>query len=330
MPSVAINDLDIRGNDLVAATRGPIDLDARRHLAAAADECSDEWRPARVVQAGGRDAAAHAADPTAPPAGLYVDYYLGAGDRRGDDSTSLDASRPRRARVRRARRPTPPIAGSPVERPLATTAGHHRVAWNLRVDPPPSPHHRFARLAPHALRERSGRSRRPARAAGHLPRAADGRRPSVHAAARRSRRPVAAGCDRRRRAAAVRLAMKTYDAMQVAHRAFLQLARSARRLKPLLVVAGPGFRGAGHADLDTRAGRYRRQRLDGPGDSRRRRRGGTGRMRRRKGSTRTSCRRSRSRSARTTTIRRRSSGRAFNNVDHAPAFAILGTSSAIC
>ena len=36
----------------------------------------------------------------------------------------------------------------PVRRPLSAAAGHHRVGWNLRVDPPPARKHQYAHFAP--------------------------------------------------------------------------------------------------------------------------------------------------------------------------------------
>ena len=117
---------------------------------------------------------------------------------------------------------------------LATSPGHHRVSWNLRFDPPPSPHHRYAQFA-RALFE-------------HAPADPDG--PPVPAGTYRLRLtiagrtftqsllvrndPHASAADLQVQRRQFDLAMKSYRAMEIAHRGFLQLAQVRQPLKTLM------------------------------------------------------------------------------------------------
>jgi hypothetical protein len=251
MPPVAINDLDIRGNDLVAATQGRSiwtleDISPLRQVSAATvATAATLFKPADAVSA--------YPGPEGPGLlrnGLYVDYYLGAGTAGEIRLEILDAS----GRVVHAVTSAAPDASDrwlAVERPLAMTAGHHRIEWDLRFDPPPSPHHRFARLA------RTLFENVPADPEG--PRVLPGTfRVRLTAGGQSYTQPLVVRADPSLPAATVdaerqqfALAMKTYDAMQVAHRAFLQLARLRAGLKPLVASADSDL-AALATDLDTR------------------------------------------------------------------------------
>ena len=145
MPAVAINDLDIRGNDLVAATQGrsiwilddisPLRQSSATTASAAARCCSSRRMPSLT--------------PVQTRVGVdfvHLDYYLGASATGDVTLEVLDAT----GRVVHRDQSAPPDATDrwlPVTRPLPASPGHHRVVWNLRLDPPPAPHHRFAQLA---------------------------------------------------------------------------------------------------------------------------------------------------------------------------------------
>ena len=187
MPSVAINDLDIRGNDLVAATQGrsiwqlddisPLRQLTRRGIGRGAIL----FKPA--------DGVLVKPDPQPRrPGRVNLDYYLGAPPAGDVTLEILDAG----GRVVHAA--TSAVADSadrwlPVTRPLSATPGHHRVVWNLRLDPPPAQHHRYAHFAPALFEE----CRRIPMVPSCLPGSyrvrltAAGR--DVHAAARRPQRP---------------------------------------------------------------------------------------------------------------------------------------------
>jgi hypothetical protein len=224
MPSVAINDLDIRGNNLVAATQG--------RSVWQLDDISP-LRQAGAVSASGPAMLFKPAE--AFPPGVHLDYFL-SGPPKGDVTLEiLDAG----GRVVHA-------AGSAhsdaidrwlsVMRPLSVAPGHHRVSWNLRLDPPPAQQHRFAHFAPSLFAE--------------IPADPDG--PSVLPGAYRVRltvagtaytQPLVVHNDPRVGEAPAMLlaqrrqfdlAMKIYDAMRTAHREFTQLSRARAALRPLL------------------------------------------------------------------------------------------------
>ena len=138
-------------------------------------------------------------------------------------------------------------------RPLSAAPGHHRVVWNLRLDPPPAQKHRYAQFA-RALFEDT-----PADPDGPLVLAGSYRvkltvagatytQPLVvHNDPRVGEAPATLAAQRRQ----FDLAMKMYDAMQIAHREFVQLARVRAQLRPLLTSPDPQV-ALSAADLDAR------------------------------------------------------------------------------
>jgi hypothetical protein len=257
MPPVAINDLDIRGDDLVAGTQGRSTwalaniTPLRQVSVSSAGAPAILFKPADAVvrSAGSSDPA----DPGSKDPGLllYIDYYL----RASSGPVTLDVLDAAGRVVHTTTSAAPDAADRwlPVDRPLAATAGHHRVEWDLRFDPPPSPHHRFAQLArniyenvpadPEGPRVLPGNYRVRLTAAGQ-----SYTQPLV-VRADPSLSPAALDIERQQFA----LAMKAYDAMQASHRAFLQLTRLRAGLKPLLASADPDI-AALATDLDTRLG----------------------------------------------------------------------------
>jgi len=236
MPGVAINDLDIRGNDLVAATQGRSiwtleDISPLRQIgAASAASAAILFRPADAVlprQDSGADASS---------AGLHLDYYIGAlpGGQATDVTLEILDAAGRVVHAATSAAPDLTDRWLPVTPTLSAAPGHHRVVWNLRVDPPSSPHHRFAHFARSLFAE--------------MPADPDG--PQVPAGAYQLRlavgtktyaQPLVVRNDPRIPPTALQaerqqfdLAMKAYDAMGIAHRGFLQLARVRAGLKPLL------------------------------------------------------------------------------------------------
>ena len=255
MPVVRINDLDIRGSDLVAATQGrstwalaAMSL-LRQVSAASASAAAMLFAPADAI------AAPHDVGTDASTTGIALDYYLGAAANGPVALAVTDASG---RVVHRATSDAPDATDRwlPVTRPLAATPGHHRVTWNLRVDPPPSPHHRFAQLA------RTLFESVPADPDG--PRVLPGTyRVTLDAGGRTYSQPLVVGADPASTpelAAARRqefdLAMKVYDAMVRAHQGFLQLERARDRITPLLassdqdLAALAAYLDAGLAVLD--------------------------------------------------------------------------------
>jgi hypothetical protein len=242
MPAVAINDLDIRGNDLVAATQG-------RSIWTLGD-----ISPLRQIDHASASAAALLFKPLdavlGPEASVDLDYALDAPATGPVMLDVLDSA----GRVIHSASSVPSDPADrwlPVTLPLAATPGHHRVVWRLRFDPPPSPNHRFAQLA-RSLYE-------------HLPANPDG--PQVLAGSYRVRLTVAgreyiqplvvrnavsatpASLETRRQQ--FDLAMKAYDAMNSSHRAFLQLKRVRSQIAQLLTSADLDIAGAA-TDLDAR------------------------------------------------------------------------------
>lgn len=227
MPSVAINDLEIRGNNLIAATKGRStwmleDISPLRQLTAAMTAATlTLFKPADAI---------------ATSDVVFLDYLIRGASRGSTDVRLevLDAS----GRVVHAVTSAAPDRSDrwlPVSRPLSAAPGHHRVAWNLRFDPPPSPDHKYAQAAPSIFLE--------------IPPEPDG--PRVIAGTYRVRltsgavsqvQPLVVRNDPKTPAADVQmarqkfqLAMKSYDAMQMSHRAFLQTTRLRDRLRPLLL-----------------------------------------------------------------------------------------------
>lgn len=241
MPTVAINDLDIRGNNLVAATQGRSvwqldDISPLRQLTAAVSPAAAFlFKP---VDAVGSD-------------GVNLDYYLGPPG--GEVTLEVLDGAGRVIHAATSARADATDRWLPVTRPLPATPGHHRVVWNLRLDPPPAFQHKFAHFAPELFAE--------------IPADPDG--PSVLPGSYRVRltvagtafmQPLVVRDDPRSGAGPAALAarrqqfdlgMKTYDAMRVAHREFVQMSRLRAQLRPLLTSADAQV-GASAADLNAR------------------------------------------------------------------------------
>ncbi|HUL74664.1 MAG TPA: hypothetical protein VLT86_16255 [Vicinamibacterales bacterium] len=240
MPAVAINDLDIRGDDLVAATQG-------RSI-----WMLDDISPLRQVTAASASAPAMLYTPAAAVArsdGVYLDYYLGAPPT-GEITLQVSDAAGRVVHAAGSAAMNGDDRWLPVARPLPDGPGHHRVAWNLRFDPPPSPHHRFARLAPALVDDPSDPDGPRVLAGSYRVTLVVGGRTYTQPLVVRddpASTPEAREAARRRFA----LAMQAYDAMQSAHRGFLQLARARPPIKALAASPDPDLASAA-ADLDAR------------------------------------------------------------------------------
>jgi hypothetical protein len=251
MPAVAINDLDLRGTTLVAATQGRSiwvleDISLLRQLSA-----STAASPAMLFKPA--DATLPRVDSTtdgigAP--GVYLDYYLGPSTGAAVTLEVLDAA----GRVVHHAQSAATDAGDrwlPVARALPASPGHHRVVWNLRFDPPPSPHHRFAQFARALFEDTPAEPDGPLVLAGaYRVRLTAGGRSYVQPMAVRDDAGATPGYLQARRRQ-FDLAMQAYEAMQVAHRGFLQLAQARAAIRPLLASADPDLAKAA-TDLDTR------------------------------------------------------------------------------
>ncbi len=242
LPSVGINDLDIRGNDLVAATQGRSiwtlgDISPLRQIDRASDSAAALlFKPADAVLKPGAD--------------VDLDYYLGASPVGGVTLDVLDPA----GRVVHSASSAPPDATDrwlPVARPLATTVGHHRATWTLRFDPPPSPNHRFAQLARSLYENLPPDPDGPLVLAGsyRVRLTAGGREYSQPLVVRNEPAATPASLEARRQQ--FDLAMRTDDAMQMSHRGFLQLRRVRDRIRPLLSSPDADLVAAA-ADLDAR------------------------------------------------------------------------------
>jgi len=257
LPSVSINDLDIRGNDLVAATEGRSvwvldDISPLRQLGAAtATAAATLFKPADVFLTTPNAGAEPA------PVGANLDYDLGVSPngevRLGDVSLEILDAGGRVVHAVSSATADPTDVWLPVVRPLSAAPGHHRIVWNLHVDPPPAEQHRYAQLA-RALFE-------------DTPADPDG--PQVLAGSYRVRltvrgqvysQPLIVRNDPHvdeapgAMAAARRqfdLAMKMDDAMRIAHRGFLELTRVRAALRPMLASTDPEV-ALTAADLDAR------------------------------------------------------------------------------
>jgi hypothetical protein len=249
MPGVAINDLDIQGNNLVAATQGRSiwtldDITPLRQISSTTEsEAALLFKPADSVLT---------ADEVAdrPPAGAYLDYYFRMAPAGAVTLEVLDASGRVVYSVSSAASNTTD-RWLPVMRPLPKTAGHHRVVWNLRVDPAPSPQHRFAQLARTLYENVPADPGGPQVLAGtYRVRLTAGRQVSVQPLiVRNDPATTPAQLDARRQQ--FDLAMKADDAMQASHRAFLQLVGVRRQLSSLAASPDPDLVAAA-ADLDAR------------------------------------------------------------------------------
>jgi hypothetical protein len=262
LPRAPVRDLVVHGHDLIAATSGRSmwvldDISPLRQLSASsAPAPAILFKPAEALRVN--------VDPTAnrpvapetgcaenPAPGVSLDYYLPA---TATGEVRLEIFDPSGRRVHTATsassgREDPWFA---VATPLVVTAGEHRVAWNLRMDPPPAHNHRYARLA---------------RALAETPPDPDGPlvlpglyRVALTVAGRTYTQPLIVGNDpgaggslqvmaslRRR----FDLALRICDAMTAAHRDFMELARVRAQVFPLLSAPDPDAAQAA-ADLDAR------------------------------------------------------------------------------
>jgi hypothetical protein len=252
LPRVAVNDLDIHGNDLVAATQGRSfwvldDISPLRQLSAAtASSAAILFKPADAVLVN-TDAGA---EPS--PAGANLDYYLGPSSSGEVRLEILDADG-RVVHAASSATASPIDLWLPVIRPLPAAPGHHRIVWNLRLDPPPAQHHRYAQLARILFEDTPADPDGPQVLAGSF-RVRLTVRGQVYSQPlivrddpRVGEAPEALAAERRQ----FDLAMKMYDAMQIAHRAFVQVARVRAELRPMLTSPDPEV-ALSAADLDAR------------------------------------------------------------------------------
>lgn len=161
MPRTAINDLAVKGHDLIAATQGRAlwvldDVTPLRHAAERAAGTAFLVPPAAVVRWGGnenRDTPLPPEMPTTPnpPAGAILDYYLPAAPR---GPVVLEIHDAAGALVRSFSSATPPQRPEAYRyfherwlRPLlgpGTKAGHNRFVWNLRLPQPKAPDYDYS------------------------------------------------------------------------------------------------------------------------------------------------------------------------------------------
>ena len=236
MPAVAITDLDIRGHDLVAATRGRSiwtldDITPLRQITdTTASAAAILFKPAEGVQ----------------PGRVFIDYYVG-GSARGVSMDIADASGRAIRTWKSGASSTDPWL--PATRPLETSAGGHRIAWTMRYDAPPSPHHRFAQLARPLFETLSPEPDGPRVLPGtYRVRLTIGGQVFTQPLVVRGAAGATATADERAR---FDLEIKADEAMQAAHRGFLQLHALRDRVKPLLSATDPDLALAA-ADLDTK------------------------------------------------------------------------------
>jgi hypothetical protein len=266
LPSVSVNDLDIHGNDLVAATQGRSvwvldDISPLRQLSAAtASAAAVLFKPADAVLIKPDIKLDAGPEPSAAVANL--DYYLGPSSSGRADAEGgpvgdvrleiLDASG-RVVHTASSATASPTDPWLPVMRPLPAAPGHHRIVWNLRLDPPPAQHHRYAQLARRLFEDTPADPDGPQVLAGSFRvrltvRGQVYAQPLiVHDDPRVGEAPAALVAERRQ----FDLAMKMYDAMQIAHRGFVQLTRVRAELRPMLTSKDPEVALAA-ADLDAR------------------------------------------------------------------------------
>jgi len=237
MPAVAIADLDIRGHDLIAATRG-------RSI-----WTLDDITPLRQITGATASSPATLFDPAdaTQPGSVFIDYDIGAAPARRVSLTVTDtAGRSVRTWHSAAASDDPWL---PVTRPLETTPGHHRVTWTLRFDAPASPHHRFAHLARPLFAQLPPDPDGPRVLPGtyRIRLDVDGRTYTQSMAVRGRAGAVPAADERAR----FDLEMKAYEAMGVAHAGFVQLKAVRDRVKPLLTSTDADL-AAMAVDLDTK------------------------------------------------------------------------------
>ncbi len=139
LPHVPVTDLVVHDNDLVAATDGRSVwvLDDISPLRQIADEGADAaivlFRPAAV-------------DLRASGPGANIDYYLASTTA---DSVTIDIVDRTGLTVYSTTSAASAVDDpwAPVRAPLSGSAGGHRVTWNLRFNPPPTPSSRYRQLA---------------------------------------------------------------------------------------------------------------------------------------------------------------------------------------
>lgn len=242
MPRVRINDLDIRGNDLLAATQG-------RSI-----WTLDEISPLRQLSRASVPAAAILFKPSdatiTAGEGVPIDYYLSA-PAKSDVRLEVADAASRVVHSATSAAPDPADRWLPAARRLSTRPGQHRVVWNLRLDPPPAPHHRFAQLARGLFEAEPADPEGPRVLPGayRVTLTVDGR--SYAQSLNVLAAPASTMELRTSRQQQFELAMKAYDAMVSAHQGFLQLRRVRDQLKPLLTSSNPDV-AAVATDLDTR------------------------------------------------------------------------------
>jgi hypothetical protein len=162
-----------------------------------------------------------------------IDYYLGPATR-GDVKLEIANATGRVVYALSSAKPDATDHWLPVMKPLSATSGHHRVVWNLRMTPPAAQKHIYAQMARTAFEALPPDPNGPPVPAGTY-------RVKLTVGGQSYVQPLVVRPDPKSTpatlAAARReydLALKVYDAMDVAHRAFMQLARVRARLKPML------------------------------------------------------------------------------------------------
>jgi len=242
MPVVAINDLDVRGSDLIAATEG-------RSI-----WMLEDISPLRQLTAASASAAAWLAKPAdtrAEAPALHFDYFLGHSASGPVTLDVVDAT----GRIVHHAQSTPADPSDrwlAVTRPIPSSPGHHRVTWDLRLDPPPSPHHRFAQFARPLFEDAPSEPEGPIVLAGtyQVRLTVAGHIYTQPLSVRND--PTASQADLQARRRQFDLAIKAYDAMQIAHAGFLQLSRVRTGLAPLIASTDAEIAAAAAA-IDARA-----------------------------------------------------------------------------
>lgn len=162
LPTTGVNDLLLRGDDLVAATQGRAlwvldDVSPLRQLTSGlAPAPLTLFAPARAVRVGGyeyRDTPLPRDEPSTPnpPAGVALDYHIGAGFTGVLTLEIADAEGRVLRRFSSAEAPARPPAERYFEAawlrpagPLAAAPGHQRVYWDLRGPRPRAPEYEYS------------------------------------------------------------------------------------------------------------------------------------------------------------------------------------------
>jgi hypothetical protein len=226
LPNASVHDLAIHGHDLIAATYGWSvwvldDITPLRQIAAMPPASAVVlFKPAAATPSGG---------------GARIDFYLRDQPKGEVRLDILDAA----GRVVHAESSAAPPGGDPwmpAVRPLAIVPGGHRVVWDLRMDAPPSPDHRYARLAPvlatDPIADPAGPLVLPGTYQVRLIVSGLAHLQTLVVKDDAGRPPSAADVAVRRRR--FDLAVKICDDLRTAHAAFLQLKSLRAQLKPLL------------------------------------------------------------------------------------------------